>query len=114
MEPKSAIVAQPDGVSSKKNVGAGGGGNKPKKKTSKFLKNRVGDTSLPHCPMLVYFVIFRYGKKDRMTSIFGSPESNQLPQEAMNSAMAISDAEPLNGYSLVTIAALASESKVSS
>jgi hypothetical protein len=32
----------------------------------------------------------------------------------MNSAIAISDAEPLNGYSLVTIAALASESKVSS
>ncbi|KAH8507134.1 hypothetical protein H0E87_009588, partial [Populus deltoides] len=51
MEPKSEIVAQPDGVRSKKNVGAGGGGNKPKKKTSKFLKNHVGDTfaaSLPN------------------------------------------------------------------
>ncbi|KAJ6995781.1 hypothetical protein NC653_012599 [Populus alba x Populus x berolinensis] len=50
MEPKSEIVAQPDGVSSKKNVGAGGGGNKPKKKTSKFLKNRVGDTSAASLP----------------------------------------------------------------
>jgi hypothetical protein len=63
MEPKSAIVAQPDGVSSKKNVGAGGGGNKPKKKTSKFLKNRVGDTSLPHCPMLVILTLILMKKK---------------------------------------------------
>ncbi|KAG6774908.1 hypothetical protein POTOM_018326 [Populus tomentosa] len=50
MEPKSEIVAQPDGVSSKKNVGAGGGGNKPKKKTSKFLKNRVSDSSAASLP----------------------------------------------------------------
>lgn len=50
MEPKSEIVAQPDGVSSKKNVGAGGRGNKPKKKTSKFLKNPVGDTSAASLP----------------------------------------------------------------
>ena len=50
MEPKSEIVAQPDGVRSKKNVGAGGGGNKPKKKTSKFLKNPVGDTSAASLP----------------------------------------------------------------
>ncbi|KAG6773042.1 hypothetical protein POTOM_020296 [Populus tomentosa] len=63
MEPKSAIVAQPDGVSSKKNVGAGGGGNEPKKKTSKFFKNLVGDTSLPHCPMLVILTLILMKKK---------------------------------------------------
>jgi hypothetical protein len=46
MEPKSEIVAQPDGVSSKKNVGAGGGGNKPKKKTVSVILPRAA--SLPN------------------------------------------------------------------
>lgn len=49
-EPKSEHAAQAAGVSLKKNVGAGGGGNKPRKKTMKFLKNRLGGTSTASLP----------------------------------------------------------------
>ncbi|KAJ6762507.1 ZINC FINGER PROTEIN 598 [Salix purpurea] len=49
-EIKSEHTAQEAGVSLKKNVGAGGGGNKPRKKTRKFLKNRLGDTSAASLP----------------------------------------------------------------
>jgi len=34
-----------------------------RKKTSKFLKNRVGDTSLPHCPMLLILTLILMKKK---------------------------------------------------
>lgn len=49
-EPKSEHAAQAAGVSLKKNVGAGGGGNKPRKKTTKFMKNRLGGTSTASLP----------------------------------------------------------------
>ncbi|KAF9669813.1 hypothetical protein SADUNF_Sadunf13G0003500 [Salix dunnii] len=49
-EIKSEHTAQEAGVGLKKNVGAGGGGNKPRKKTRKFLKNRLGDTSAASLP----------------------------------------------------------------
>ncbi|KAJ4829147.1 hypothetical protein Tsubulata_038347 [Turnera subulata] len=44
-EPKASGHANSTGGGSKMNVGAVGGGNRPRKKASKFLKNRLGDTS---------------------------------------------------------------------
>jgi len=66
MEPKSEIVAQPDGVSSKKNVGARGGGNKPRKKTSKVLKNLVSDTSAALPPSVGNSDVDPDGKKRKV------------------------------------------------
>ncbi|XP_050223092.1 uncharacterized protein LOC126673142 isoform X2 [Mercurialis annua] len=49
-EPRSSNNAQSANGSAMKNVGLGGGGNKPRKKTPKFLKNRLGETSADALP----------------------------------------------------------------